>query len=81
MELEANHYLLRHTGWEKCGPRLTSEPRETSSVAFLNEPIVLFRYLANSGGALLSGVLPLRYCATRFACRFPTSRLPLGTRC
>ena len=38
---------------------------------FLNELLVLFRYLAGSGRALLAGPLPLRYCATRFACRTP----------
>ena len=54
----AKHCRLRHIGMEKCGHGLTSRPRETSSVAFLNELSVLFRYPANSGGALHSGVLP-----------------------
>ena len=39
--------------------------------------LVVFGCPANSGGALLSGVLPLRYCATRFAFRVPTWRLPI----
>ena len=30
----ANHYSLRHIGWEKCGHGLTSEPRESASGAF-----------------------------------------------
>ena len=57
--------------------RLTSRPRKTSSVAFLNGLLVLFRYLANSGDALLCGVLPLRYRATSFALRVLTWRLLL----
>ena len=40
----ANHCRLRHIGWEKCGHGLTSRPRETSTVAFLDELLVLFRY-------------------------------------
>ena len=41
----ANHCRLRHIGWEKCGRGLTSRPRETSSVAFLNELLVFFGIL------------------------------------
>ena len=29
-----------------------------------------------SAAALLAGVLPLRYCSARFACKLPTWRLP-----
>ena len=65
----ANHCRLRHIGWEEW-------PRENSSVAFLNELLVLFMYRAIFFNALLSGVLPLRCCATRFACRVPTWCLP-----
>ena len=54
-------------GVRKCGHGLASLLRETSSVAFLTELLVLCRYPANSGGALLSGVLPLRCCATVFS--------------
>ena len=57
--------------------RLTSRPRETSSVAFLTGLLVLFRYLANSGDALLGGVLPMRYRAASFALGVLTWRLPL----
>ena len=32
----------------------------------------------SSGRALLSGTLPLRYCAARFACSTPTWRLPVS---
>ena len=32
----ADHCRLRHIGWEKCGHGLTSRPRETSSVHFLD---------------------------------------------
>ena len=38
----------------------------------------LFRYPPKSGGALLSGTLPLRYCAARFAYKTPTWRLPVS---
>ena len=64
----ASHCRLMHIGWENCGHGLTSLPRETSSVALLNELLVLFWYPANSGDALLCGVPPLRHNA-RFACR------------
>ena len=72
----ANHCRLRHIGWEKCGHGLTSRPRESASVHFLDELLVLFRYPSGSGRALLAGTLLLRYCTTRFACMMPTWRLP-----
>ena len=72
----ANHCRLRHIGWEKCGHGLTSRPRESASVHFLDELLALFRYPSGSGHALLAGTLPLRYCTTRFACMMPTWRLP-----
>ena len=68
----ANHCRLRHIGLEKCGHGLTSRPKEISSGAFLNELLVLFSYLLNSAAALLEGLLPLRYDATRFASKGPT---------
>ena len=71
-----NHCRLRHIGWEKCGHGLTSRPRESASVPFLDELLFLFRYPVGSGRALLAGTLPLRYCFDRFACRTPTWRLP-----
>ena len=73
----ANHCRLRHIGWERCGHGLTSRPRESSSVPFLNELLRLFGYPSGSAGALLDGTLPLRYCTTRFASRIPTWRLPV----
>ena len=72
----ANHCRLRHTGWEKCGHGLTSRPRESASVHFLDELLGLFRCPPGSGRATLAGTLPLRYCAARFACRTSTWRLP-----
>ena len=36
----------------------------------------LFRYPPKSGRALLTGTLPLRHCAARFAYSTPTWRLP-----
>ena len=38
----ANHCRLRHIGWSKCCHGLTSRPRETSSVWFLDEPFSFF---------------------------------------
>ena len=73
----ADHCRLRHIGWEKCGHGLTSRPRESASVSFLDELLGLFRYPAGSGRALLAGTLPLRYSAARFACLTPTWRLPV----
>ena len=64
----ANHCRLRSIGWEKCGHGLTSRPRESASVLFLDE--------VGSGRALLAGTLHLRYCFDRFACRSPAWRLP-----
>ena len=76
----ANHCRPRHVGWEKCGRGLASRPRETSSVHFLDELLVLSDYPPRSGAALLEGILPLRYCAATFACKVPTWRLPVGGR-
>ena len=74
----ANHCRLRHIGWERCGHGLTSRPRETSDVRFLDELLCLFRYPSKSWRVLLNGTLPLRYCAARFACSTPTWRLPVS---
>ena len=49
---------------------------ETSSVAFLDQLLISFRYPLKSATALLDGVLPLRYCAVIFARKVPTLRLP-----
>ena len=73
----ANHCRLRHIGWEKCGHGLTSRPRESASLHFLDELLALFRHPSGSGRALLAGTLPLRYCSTRFACLTPSWRLPV----
>ena len=72
----ANHGRLRHIGWEKCCHGLTSRPRETSCVWFLDELLFLFGYPAASGADLLVGALPLRYYSETFARRIPTWRLP-----
>ena len=74
----ANHCRLRHIGWEKCGHGLTSRSRESSSELFLDELLGLFRYPPRSGRALLTGTLPLRYCAARFAYSTRTCRSGLG---
>ena len=74
----ANHCRLRHIGMEKCGHGLTSRPGESASEVFLDELLGLFRYPPRSGRALLTGTLPLRYCAARFACKTPTWRLPVS---
>ena len=73
----ANHCRLRHIGWEKCSHGLTSRPRESASLHFLDELLALFRYPAGSGRASLAGTLPLRYCAARFACLTLSWRLPV----
>ena len=65
-------------GWEKCGHGLTSRPRESAPVPFLDELLGLFRYPPGSGRASLAGTLHLGYCAGRFACRTPTWRLPVS---
>ena len=65
---------LKHIVWEKCGHGLTSRPRETADVTFLDELLVLFRYPPRSAPALLGGTLLLRYCAVTFANRIPTWR-------
>ena len=75
-DIGASHGRLRHIGWEKCSHGLTSRPRETSSVWFLDELLVLFGYPAASGADLLAGTLPLRYYSESFARRIPTWRLP-----
>ena len=38
--------------------------------------LVLFGHPDRSAAALLAGVLPLRYCSARCACKLPTWRLP-----
>ena len=78
--LGGNHCRLRHIGWEKCCHGLTSRPRETSDVGFLDEFLVLFGYPSGSGASLLAGTLPLRFFAESFACRIPTWRLPRSGR-
>ena len=74
--LGANHGRLWHIGWEKCCHGLTSRPRETSSVLFLDELLFLFGYPVASGAGLLAGTLPLRYFSESFARKVPTWRLP-----
>ena len=74
----ANRSRLRHIDWENCGHGLTSRPRESASELFLKELLSLFRYPPKSGRALLSGTIPLRYCAARFAYSTPTWRLPVS---
>ena len=72
----ANHCRLRHIGWVQSGLGLTSRPRETSNIKFLDELLFLFGYPPGSGVALLLGSLPLGYCTTRFAHKVPTWSLP-----
>ena len=57
---------------------LTPGPRETGSAAFLSELSVLLEYPPRSASPMLDGILPLRYCAARFASKFPTWRVPHG---
>ena len=76
--VQLNAARLRHIGLENCGHGLAARPRESASEIFLNELLSLFRYPPKSGRALLSGTLPLRYCAARFAYSTPTWRLPVS---
>ena len=76
-DVGSNHCRLRHIGWEKCGHGLTSRPGESASEGFLNELLLLFRYLPRSATLLLEGALPPRYCAGRFVSKIPTWRLPV----
>ena len=73
----ANHCSLRHIGWEKCGHGLTSRPQESASEPFSEDLLRLFSYPSGSARAFLAGTLPLRFCATRFASRAPSWRLPV----
>ena len=75
-DIGANHCRLRHIGWEQCGHGLTSRPRESASEDFLNKLLVLFGYPSGSAAALSAGVLPLRYCSARLACKLPNWKLP-----
>ena len=75
-DIGANHCSLRHIGWERCGHGLTSRPRESASEDFLNRLVMLFDYPSGSAAAFLAGVLPLRDCSARLACRFPNWKLP-----
>ena len=72
----ANHCRLRHLGWEKCGHGLTSRPRDTSHSGFLDSLLEVFGYPQGSGGLLLSGDLPPRFCSGNFALRKPSWSLP-----
>ena len=76
--LGANHSRLRHIGWVQSGHGLTSRPRETSDVRFLDELLFLFGYPPGSGCALVRGTLPLRYCTSWFAHKLPTWSLPVS---
>ena len=57
-DIGANHCRLRHIGWDKCCHGPSSRPRETSSVRFLDELLILFGYPAASGADLLAGTFP-----------------------
>ena len=61
-----NHCRLRHLGWERCSHGLTSRPRESVSVPFLDQLLPLFHHPPRSSGALLAGSHPLRYCSSSF---------------
>ena len=76
VKLGANHCLLRHIGWEKCGHGLASRPLETCDPGFLDVLLQMFGCPGGSGALLLSGKLPLRYCTDRFALRKPCWSLP-----
>ena len=62
-------------------PHWVGEERESSSVHFLDEVLLLFRYPAKSWFALLAGILPLRYCLAGFDAETPSWRLPSNGAC
>ena len=68
--------VLITVGCGILGHGLTSRPRESASEDFLHRLLLLFGYPSWSAAALLAGVLPLRYCSARLACRFPKWKLP-----
>ena len=67
----ANHSRLRHMGWAKSGHGLTSRPRETSFISFLNELLCLFGYPPGCGSALLRGSLPFKVLYDSFCSQGP----------
>ena len=63
----ANHCRLRHIGWEKCGHGLTSRPRESVSVPFLDELLFLLVILLGLGVlCLLALFIQLIFLVTLF---------------
>ena len=53
-----------------------SRPRETSHPGFLDSLLAVFGYPVGSGGLLLFGELPLRFCSGNLALRRPSWSLP-----
>ena len=74
----AHHCRLRNIGWDKCGHGLTSRPRETSDLAFLDSLLGFSFIPLRSGRVLLAGDLPLRYYSGNFVLRKPSWKLPEG---
>ena len=68
---------LSHIVWKKRGHGLTSRPRETSSVIFLNE-LLVFSLVTLPGLGLRFWREPcqFRYGAVKFDCKVPTWKLP-----
>ena len=54
-DIGANHCRLLHTGWEKCGHGPHFQAKRIASEGFLNELLLLFRYLPASAAALSEG--------------------------
>ena len=67
----AHHCRLRALGWVLCGHGLTSSPRKMLVLDFWML-LVLLGYPADSGRALVAGILSMRYCQVSFAPRTPT---------
>ena len=76
----ANHCRIRHIGWEKCGHGLTSRPRESASVPFLNQLLSLFNFPPGSARALLAGTLPFNIVLLVLPVGPHTWRLPVPGR-
>ena len=73
----ANHCRLRHIGWEKCGHVLTSRPRESATLHFLDELLALFRYPSGSVVLYLLVLFHLGIVLLGLPVCHPSWRLPV----
>ena len=67
-----NHAVFGIWGWRRVDMGSRPGLGEPLQLIFLMSSYCFFRYLPNSGVALLSGVLPLMYCSAGFAPKTPS---------